>query len=279
MRTLVLQAYGSERILREARFCIATAQHYLLASNASYRILVYTDSPASFAGSGAGVVIEPLSAATLARWRGAIDFVHRVKLEMLLHALSACEGPILYVDSDTYFLADPAALFALLGDESAVLHELEARLEERSNNLTRKIHRFVTRRSFVLPDGDVVRIPPSTAMWNAGVVGVAPAHAPLLRRALALTDAMYALYPKHVMEQLAISYVLQTRLVLHEARHVVYHYWRHGHELDGVLREFFARREGEPVRDVAAAAVALAPRGTPIPTRRPWYARLLGRAG
>ena len=279
MRNLVLQAYGSERILREARFCIATAQHFLSASDSPCRVLVYTDAPGTFAGSGRNVVIEPLSAETLARWRGSIDFVHRVKLEMLLHALSNYDGQILYVDSDTYFMADPARLFELVREESAVLHELEARLEARSNGILRKMHRFVTRHSFVLPGGEVVRIPPSTAMWNAGVVGIDPSHAGLLRRALSLTDAMYALYPKHVMEQLAVSFVLQTRLELHEARDVVYHYWRHGREFDDVLREFFARHDGEPAGTVSAAAVALAPKGAPIPAKRPWYARLLPLRG
>jgi hypothetical protein len=88
---------------------------------------------------------------------------------------------------------------------------------------------------------------------------------------------MHARYRKHVTEQLAVSWVLQTNLRILPANDVVHHYWQSCAELEPVLADFFARHADADVASLAAAAVALAPRGTPRPPRRPWWARMIGR--
>jgi len=273
--TLVLQAYGDPAVVQSGRFCVATFQHFARQAPGRYRVVVYTDAPDHFAGLGAGVAAEPLDPATLRRWRGPLDFVHRAKLELLLDAFAKYDGRLLYADSDTYFAADPTRLFDRLEPGAALMHEREGRLAERTNGILRKMDRFVREHSFTLPGGESVRIPPDTEMWNAGVVGLHPDDRPLLRTALELTDAMYALYRKHVMEQLAVSYVLQTRLALRAADDVVYHYWRYRAQLAPLLADFFEAHAHASPDDLAAAAFALRPVGTPV-VRRPWYARLFG---
>jgi len=272
---LVLQAYGRPQIVQEARFCILTFQHWALRSPDRYRIIVYTDQPGAFRGLGPNVVTEILSPETLARWRGAIDFVHRIKLELLLHCAARYDGILLYVDSDTHFLRDPVSIYAATDRGTAFMHECEGRLVERKNGIFRKMHRFVRDHVFTLPDGETVRMPVETEMWNAGVIALHPENTALLHRALSLTDAMYVLYPKHVIEQLAVSYELQRSLVLRAANDVIYHYWRFCDEFEHRLAAFFGAHDASDVRVAAAAAVALSPRGTLIP-RRPWYRRILG---
>jgi hypothetical protein len=274
-RLLVLQAYGRPRILQEARFAILTFLHFALGRG-GWKVVVYTDEPGAFATLGRGVVTEPMDAARLARWRGDIDFVHRVKLEVLLDCAARHPGTLLYVDSDTYFMRDPWALYAQLGDGTALMHECEGRLVERKNGIFRKMHRFVRTHDLPLPSGEVVRMPETTAMWNAGVVGLAPANVPLLRRALALTDVMHRLYPKHVTEQLAVSYVLQNALDLRATDDAIYHYWRSCPEIEPVLAGFFAAHEGMTLPDLAAAAFRLQPKMPPPPPRRRWWQKLLG---
>ena len=276
-RLLVLQAYGSPRILQEARFAILTFLHFALPRTEPWKVVVYTDQPGRFGGLGDRVVTEPMGPERLAAWRGAIDFVHRVKLELLLDCVARHPGTLLYADSDTYFTGDPWTLFARTGPGDAVMHEREGRLDEEANGIMRKMHRFVRATPLQLPGGEAVRIPGSAEMWNAGVIGLDAAVAePLLRRALALTDAMHVLYRKHVTEQLSVSWVLQSSLRLHAAGDVVHHYWRSCPEFEGILGRFFAAHEGAALPALAAAAVALRPVGTPPPPKRRWWQRLLG---
>ena len=276
-RLLVLQAYGSARIIQEARFAILTFLHFALPRAGEWKVVVYTDQPQRFADLGDGVVTEPMNAERLAAWRGAIDFVHRVKLELLLDCLARHQGTLLYADSDTYFTADPWTLYARVGPGDAVMHEREGRLDERANGIMRKMERFVRDNALRLPGGETVRIPVSAEMWNAGVIGLDRAVAePMLRRALALTDAMHALYRKHVTEQRSVSWVLQSALRLHAAGDVVHHYWRSCAEFEGILGRFFAQQAGAPLPALAEAAWRLRPVGTPPPPRRRWWQRLLG---
>ena len=276
MRLLVLQAYGSPRILQEARFAVLTFLHFAMARQDGWKVVVYTDHPDVFADLGAGVVTEPMGPGRVRAWRGDIDFVHRVKLEVLLDCLRRHAGTLLYIDSDTWFARDPWLLYDRIGPNDAVMHENEGPLEEEANGVMRKMHRFVRRTPFSLPGGETVRMPGRTVMWNAGVIGLDESvAAPLLTRALALTDVMHAKYRKHVTEQLAVSWVLQNALRLHAADDVVEHYWRTCAEVEPVLKGFFDEHRGRPLAALTEAAWRLEPRVAPAP-KRAWWKRALG---
>lgn len=270
-RLLVLQAYGNARIVQEARFAVLTYLHYAAKHEDPWNIVIYTDKPEAFADLGGSVVTEPMDAARLRAWRGGIDFVHRVKLEVLLDCLHRHAGTLLYVDSDTWFEEDPWLLYDRIGRGDAVMHECEARLDEEPNGVLRKMHRFVRDTSFLLPSGERVQMSGATEMWNAGVIGLdAAVAAPLFQRALALTDVMHAQYQKHVTEQLAVSWVLQTEMQLHAANDVVHHYWRTCAEVEKILEVFFRDHAGLPLPQLAEAASKLKPRVSPAPKRRWW---------
>lgn len=271
--TLLLQAYGDARFLRQARFCILTAQAHGLNAPGGARVMVYSDQPAHFADLGPNVTAVQVTADALHRWRGEIDFVHRVKLEVVLHALASAGGRLLYVDGDTYFRVDPRTLFARIAPGRTLMRVSEGAFSNRANGIQRKMQAFVRRHAFPVRSGEMVRIPEHTEMWDAGVIGVHAADAPLIRRALELTDAMYPLYQKHVIEQVAVSYVLQTASTVGATGDDVYHYWRYTAEFARILEDFFAANAGRPLDELATAAAVLSPRGTPVRTRR-WYARL-----
>lgn len=267
----MLQAYGSARIIQEARFAVLTFLHFALTRQELWKVIVYTDQPGAFASLGAGVVTEPMDADRLRAWRGRIDFVHRVKLEMLLDCLQRHAGTLLYIDSDTWFERDPWLLYERIGPTGAVMHQCEGRLDEEQNGVVRKMHRFVRGNAFQLPGGEIVQMPGSTGMWNAGVIGLDPSIAgPLLKRALALTDAMHAKYRKHVTEQLAVSWVLQNEIHLQTADDAVHHYWRTCAEVEEILKKFFLEHAGRPLPELADAAWRLDPRVAPAPKRRWW---------
>lgn len=73
---------------------------------------------------------------------------------------------------------------------------------------------------------------------------------------LALTEQLYRLYPKHVMEQLAFSAVWARAGVVREAAPWMYHYWNLK-EIRPVLDELFADKPGQPLASWQARAGAL----------------------
>jgi hypothetical protein len=94
-------------------------------------------------------------------------------------------------------------------------------------------------------------------MYNAGVLGLrSPADAPLLAEVLALTEQLYRLYPKHVMEQLAFSVVWARSGPVREAAPWVYHYWNLK-EIRPVLAELFAPQPGATLAHWQARAASL----------------------
>ena len=78
-----------------------------------------------------------------------------------------------------------------------------------------------------------------TEMWNAGVIGLSQSNKAFFDDILDLTDQMYVKYSKHVMEQLAVSYVLQTRSQLISAEKTIYHYWNQKPEYQLEIQKFF----------------------------------------
>lgn len=249
---LIYQAYGSPDILNEALLSILS----YLRQPAEATILVYTDQPAHFravlgeAPEVTYIVIEP---AQWRAWRGEIDFVHRVKIKVLQHAAAHYAGQLLYVDTDTVFTQLVAPIFAALARGERFMHVGEGRLGD-GNPLNRKINRALQASGAALAGGP---IGPETQMYNAGVLGFrSPADVPRLAEVLALTEELYRLYPKHVMEQLAFSVVWARSGPVREAAPWVYHYWNLK-EIRPVLARLFAPRPGATLASWQARAASL----------------------
>ena len=249
---LIYQAYGSPDILNEALLSILS----YLRQPAEATVLVYTDQPAHFQavlGAAPNVTYVFIEPTQWRAWRGEIDFVHRVKIKVLQHAAAHYAGQLLYVDTDTIFTELVAPVFAALVRGERFMHVGEGRLGN-GNPLNRKINRVLQASGAALLGGP---ISPETQMYNAGVLGFSsPADAPLLAEVLALTEQLYRLYPKHVMEQLAFSVVWARSGPVHEAAPWVYHYWNLK-EIRPVLARLFAPRPGAALADWQARAAGL----------------------
>ena len=220
---LLYQAYGNPDILNEAVFSILS---YTRQPDATAQIILYTDNPSHFTnlwGEWSAVQYVPVAAAQWQAWRGDIDFVHRVKIEVLQHAAAHYAGNLLYLDTDTIFQASAAPIFAAIGRGERWMHVSEGSLAS-GTALSKKINRVLQAPDVgtLLPGGPVA---PGTLMYNAGVLGFRSTDAPLLAEVLTLTEALYRRYPKHVMEQLAFSVVWARTGTVREAAPWVYHYW------------------------------------------------------
>ena len=237
---LVYQAYGIEDILEQTLFSIVSLMFHTKPES-SLQAIIYTDQPEwfqKFFNDSSFVKIIAIDQAQIQKWRGEIDFVHRVKIEVLKDAGQKFEGPIFYCDGDTYFHKDPTPLFEKVDDQTSLMHIKEAELGTQKNPLTKKVYKFVKNNTFTV-SGTTVEMNHQTEMWNAGVIGVSKKNKKFFKDILELTDQMHAKYPKHVMEQLAVSYVLQKQTRLLSAEKEIYHYWDQKPEYQLKIQRFF----------------------------------------
>ncbi len=249
---LVYQAYGRNDILRQTLFSLISLFHVLpktidpkAAQNLN--VIVYTDQPhffrdffgAEWLASGRLTLVD-ISPEQIKKWRGAIDFVHRVKVEVLMAAAAKFQGALFYVDGDTYFFEDPTPLFATVNRERSLMHVAEYKFSDGHDPLAKKILKFIRRHSFKVA-GENVQMTPEQFMYNAGAIGIAAENTKWLPLILELTDTMFLAYGKHVIEQLAFSYYLQTRSQIVTAEDLIGHYWNQKDQFQVAIDDFLAR--------------------------------------
>lgn len=237
---VVYQAYGRKDIVQQVFFSIASLRAQLSPGQAPLLIHIFTDNKASileFIGEEKNILVTEFSQVQLQTWRGDIQFVHRVKLEILKQAFVDWDGALVYLDGDTVFLGDPLPLFGKINAKTSLMHIYESSLGKPLDPLTKKVAKFVKGKSFKV-SGQLTSVGPDTEMWNAGVIGVDYSNKDLFSSMLELTDQLYAAYPKHVMEQLAVSWALKNNTSLLPSDDLILHYWNQKPEYDQAISAF-----------------------------------------
>jgi hypothetical protein len=240
-KVLVYQAYGSLDLLQQTKFSILSLLKHL-PEKSELEVWIYTDQTKTFEDffqNQKNIRCFELTPDQMMKWKGPLQFVHRLKIEMLIDAGKRFKGCLFYCDSDTYFLKSPTTLFSKVNDRISLMHVNEGHLDRNSDPLSKKILKFVKKHHFQIGN-ELVGIGPSTEMWNAGVIGIAEKNKYLLPLILELTDQTYALYQKHVMEQLAVSFYLQTKSSINAADDVVFHYWNQKPEYQQAINQFLS---------------------------------------
>ncbi len=232
---LVYQSYGKEWILNETTFSILSFL-YFAEKISDWHIVVYTDCPDHF--QGLPVTCEQLNSEQLNEWSGKHNFIHRIKVKILQDFFRKYEGNLLYLDSDTVFMQNPGQIIDMISPEQSIMHICEGKISERSNPVFKKMDRFLRKNVFTNTIGKALKISPDAHMWNAGVIGLCPEHQHLLADVLHLTDAFYARYKKHYMEQFAFSYILSHNTEILPSYQCVFHYWYDKDRMEGPIREF-----------------------------------------
>lgn len=170
-------------------------------------------------------------------------FNHRAKINAILKALDHYQLPIVYVDTDTYFLDNPAKLFERVSAENTVMHHLEcSRIEDEPiyPPIVEKIGDGVTI--------DSVYLSRASIMFNAGVIGLLPIHRPLLEKALNLTDELYGIAPLFNLEQFSVSAALNQYTKVSASDDIIRHYF-------GPSRHFFHLQSSRLFPDFTAATL------------------------
>ncbi|HTM66154.1 MAG TPA: hypothetical protein VL093_07540 [Flavipsychrobacter sp.] len=237
---IVLQAYGNKDILHECAFALLSlCRHQSREELAALHIGIYTDQPEYFEAlrHGLNIQYKTIGAALLKQWRGTINFVHRVKIEILRDYVKEYQGQILYLDTDIVFAENINGIFQSIVDGKLYMHIMEGFVHDSDNAILQKLSRFLRGNRFD-SFNSALRIPGNVTMWNAGVLGFSTDHAYLLEDVLAFTDFVYPRFQKHVVEQFAFSLYFQNTSQIHTAHTHIYHYWNLK-ELRPILGSFF----------------------------------------
>ena len=230
---LVAQSHGQENEYRRTIFSIWSFYAHVSGQFKETKTLLYTDDPGFFAEYFSGLPVECvlLTREQLKRFRGKDNFIHRTKIALIEDAFHRSDGNLLYIDGDTFFTQDPETLLNILSEKVALMHLREYSFEnlrdlpQPSGAPFHAVLNYLESTDFMLADTSKVTFSSSSYSWNAGVIGLHRAHAPILSDVYAVTDQLYAATRSHASEQYAFSLILNMRSEIVPSEKIIYHYW------------------------------------------------------
>jgi hypothetical protein len=262
VKNLLYISYGAGLHQQEIIFSLLSAWRWSELGGDSIRFLVFTDQPGAF--DGLPVAVEHIPEEQWTEWSGPHRFKHRCKILALRHAFQKYPAATVLLDGDTWLRKAPQLLFDRIAPGRTVMHLREGKLMEIAFPCPREMAELLRRERFVDRNGGEVAIPPSAAIWNAGVVGLDPGDEGLLDDVLNLTDQFCVKSNLHILEQFAFSYLLEQKSDLQESGDVVFHYWPpYLHDpFRRKLPELLAKSAAMPLAERAAYCYGQRPRPT-----------------
>lgn len=226
---LVFQCYGNEDIFNECLFALLTfSQFHSKEELANLEIWLYTDNSSYFESLNdcwLPLNYRSIDKDLLKKWRGGIDFVHRVKIEVLKDFTKDRQGNVLYLDTDITFLQPITSILQRIASGERFMHVMEGTIESEHNVVNGKLKKYLQKNNLLdIGKEDKVNIPLETAMWNAGVLGFKIGTINL-NDVLKFTESVYKNYPKHIVEQFAFSYFFQENANIKTTGWHILHYW------------------------------------------------------
>lgn len=239
---IVYLSHGSQKFYDQTTFSVMTLLWLLLqAKREDIRIVVYTDRADRVPQHPLVQVVE-IGRETLRSYRGRYDYVHRIKHCVLLRASRELNGPVLYVDCDTRWLAIPDhALNVLRQDQGqdrphCCMHEIDGAFSETHFP---DYHRYVTECASELKEQGIEHLD-RLLNWNAGAIGLPAGQTVFFEDALRLSDFLFTrVKPRNWVEQFAWSLVGCDRYQMFSLGDCLHHYWGYSYEAPIYLRRFF----------------------------------------
>ncbi len=223
---IVFQCYGDEGIFHECAYALLSLTAiYGSRGPANTQIWIYTDKPewfAAFRNCNLPLNYCTMSATQIQAWRGSIDFVHRVKIEVLKDLTKDKNGNILYMDTDVVLTHPVDNMFRKMSEGNVYMHVMEGIVSSRMNPIFAKLDTHLRDNTPMQVNGKPLW---DLAMWNAGVLGFNTKHRYLLDDILTFTDTEYPKFPKHVVEQFAFSVFFRQAGQIKAAAPYLLHYW------------------------------------------------------
>ncbi|MCS7077758.1 MAG: hypothetical protein NZ455_13700 [Bacteroidia bacterium] len=259
---LVYQSYGSEDGYTQTLYSILTA---LAFAPKKVEVHLYTDNPSAFRVITNQVYFHNLTQETIKQWRGVHDFTHRLKIMMLLNLHEQfAQNPILYLDGDTFFTQNYEQILNRITDKSILMHMKEYFIATHTTGQMKRFRKNMRRLTF---QGMPINL--DIYMWNAGVIGFLPVHIPILRRVVEFVDEIYPQYPKHIIEQFAVSYFFQREYDIQSCDTYIKHYWSQKLQYTSTIQSFLSQSE-----DITTLLSMIQKEGVVSPTdipKRKWW--------
>jgi len=242
MKNILLFCYGNPVEYRRAVYSALSFLAWTGARQDTTRLVIYTDDPDFFKRYFAGFSIHYmlLTPQRLEEMLDGTGFIHRRKICILQDAYAAFPGDdIFYVDSDTFFTADPSALLDQVQPGTSIMQMREYALE-RAPKLYRDLMSFrfanaeqypqsflsfIDQHEFAI-GGKSLKFNKEQYVWNAGVLGIHNSLLPLLDDILSFSDQIFLATKWFISEQLAFGLVLQSFSELKPAGNVINHYFQ-----------------------------------------------------
>jgi hypothetical protein len=257
MQVLAYLFYGEKKEYKlELFYSVLSALKQLrISGDENIKICVISDRP----GFDPDLPLDFLyfSPEEYQRWTqctNGTEYNHKVKIHALIKLLEHYQCPVALIDTDTYFLDNPDRIFQAISPQQTVMHCLEYQ------HLID--HALWEPMMAKIGDGieiDGLRVTPQSSMFNSGVIGVEPCHIPLLEKALAVVDDLYARSPIFNIEQFAVGVSLQSGTQVATCEPLLEHYY-------GGIRSFVHFQIAQIFPDFTAATLEKL-LTAPIPTK------------
>src|SRR6266436_1445888 len=211
-KTILYLSHGGQKYHDQTRYSVLTLLALLLEQDRNdFRIAVYTDQPGQLPAHDLvqAVRLKPEQFAAL---RGPLDYVHRIKLGVLLRALGELGAPLIYVDSDTRWLRIPDEPFGALSGSitppACYLYKVEGAI---SASFFPQYFHVLREKRRKLMEWRLPHDPPWT-MWNSGTIGIPSRSEGFMEEVLRVNDALLPHVGfRNCVEQLALSLVTACR--------------------------------------------------------------------
>lgn len=259
-KQLLYLVYGPDLAYHdEARFSILSALYH--SAQRDFVITVYTDAPQHY--EHLPVETHKIEQEMLQQWYGPLRYHHRSKLCLLQQAVPLAEKTV-FIDTDTFFLRDPALLFAAIDDKTCVVDELYRSHLPRAVADDAGVAERLQAYGIRAQDIPVI---------NSGLFGVAQKNSAVLDKALALNDVVYpASHKSLTTEQLVLGMAAETQTTLVEDARIIKHYWSRK-QLFRAKAQAFLQRHGSDWDTASARADFL--RVTPVLPKPPALVRAM----
>lgn len=249
MTNAIYIAHTVKRSKLDVRFSILCLIHHSQWINEHLRIIVVSDHPEWF--DDLPVIVEEINGATIKKWKGEFNFLHRLKIEAIKYVRDKYDGDLLYMDGDTCFFKDAEPVVEKITAGKSLMHEFEGKLESRSNLTLKRTHDFFVKNPKIETTAGAIELRPEQSLFNAGVIGISNSDAHLLEQVLAFNDALYPIYRNHVTEQLMFSYVLSQYTEISICNERIYHWWGRAEQAGQLLAGFFEENKSKDATTMA----------------------------
>ena len=235
MKNLIYLAYGREVEYNRAIFSVLSFWSWFKGDLSKIRVNVYTDNPEYFNPflQGINVHFVRLNEKILNDMLGGGDYIHRRKVKVIEHTfINYPSDDVLFVDADTFFIANPTEWLNKLKPGLSYMHIKEYAFEKGLELFTsfgqeKEPTDFINylEQKPLLIGNNLEHFNRKDFCWNSGVIGLTANLAAYIPDVLRVTDELYKNSSWFIAEQIAFSLVLETKTRIFPSNIYVFHYW------------------------------------------------------